>query len=54
MFGKRNRGTHVVGAVLMAGSLVLGLTGCGGSGSDERQGRTDHQDRLEPVLREAA
>ena len=34
MFGKRNRSTLAVGAVLAAGSLVLGLTGCGGSGSD--------------------
>ena len=29
------RPSHVVGAVLMAGSLVLGLSGCGGSSSDE-------------------
>ncbi len=35
MFGQRNRSTHVVAAVLMAGSLVLGLTACGGSGSNE-------------------
>ena len=34
MFGKRNRSTLAVGAVLTAGSLILGLTGCGGSDSD--------------------
>ncbi|MGE0214472.1 substrate-binding domain-containing protein [Mycolicibacterium sp.] len=34
MFGKPNRSALKVGAVLMAGSLVLGLTACGGSGSD--------------------
>jgi fructose transport system substrate-binding protein len=34
MFGKRSRSTLAVGAVLAAGSLVLGLTGCSGSGSD--------------------
>lgn len=34
MFGKRNRSTLAVGAVLTAGSLMLGLTGCGGSDSD--------------------
>jgi fructose transport system substrate-binding protein len=33
MFGKRSRSTLVVGAVLLAASLVLGLTGCGGSDS---------------------
>ncbi len=33
MFDKRNKGTLAVGAVLTAGSLVLGLTGCGGSSS---------------------
>src|SRR5690242_17623861 len=35
MVEKRNRSTLAVGAVLMAGSMVLGLAGCGGSGSDE-------------------
>ena len=34
MFGRRNRSTLAVGAVLTAGSLILGLTGCGGSDSD--------------------
>jgi hypothetical protein len=29
------RPSHVVGAFLMAGTLVLGLSGCGGSSSDE-------------------
>ncbi|MDT5149070.1 MAG: fructose transport system substrate-binding protein, partial [Mycobacterium sp.] len=33
MFGKRNRSTLTVGTVLVAGSLVLGLTACGGSDS---------------------
>jgi hypothetical protein len=31
--GKRTRGTAAIGSILMAGSLILGLTGCGGSDS---------------------
>ena len=34
MFGHSSRTSRMVGATLMAGSLVLGLTACGGSGSD--------------------
>ncbi|GGG24002.1 sugar ABC transporter substrate-binding protein [Rhodococcoides trifolii] len=34
MFVSRSRSTLTVGTVLMAGSLVLGLTACGGSDSD--------------------
>ena len=34
MHGKRNRGMLTIGTALMAGSLVLGLTSCSGSGSD--------------------
>ncbi|KUI22264.1 substrate-binding domain-containing protein [Mycobacterium sp. GA-2829] len=34
MFGERNNGARTVGVFLMAGSLALGLTACGGSGSD--------------------
>ena len=34
MFGTRNRSTQMVGAVFVAGSMVLGLTACDGSGSD--------------------
>lgn len=34
MFRRVTTSTRTVGAVLMAGSLVLGMTACGGSGSD--------------------
>src|SRR5690242_16378100 len=35
MFEKRSRSRYTVGTVFLAGSLVLGLTACGGSGSNE-------------------